>query len=82
VKKEKRYWLDHERNVTKVYRLVWMLCGLLLLIEPAINKHGQFAIEDWFGFHGVFGFVACVGLVLAAKALRRILMRPENYYDC
>jgi predicted membrane metal-binding protein len=81
VENEKRYWLDHKRNVTKVYRSVWALCGLLLLIEPAINKHGEFAIEDWFGFHGLFGFVACVGLVLTAKALRRILMRPENYYD-
>ena len=32
------------------------------------------------GFYGVFGFVACALLVLAAKALRRLLMRPEDYY--
>ena len=43
--------------------------------------HGEFSVEHWFGFHGLFGFVACVGLVLTAKALRRILMRPEDYYD-
>ena len=81
MEKEKRYWLDHKRNVTKVYRSVWALCALLLLAEFDIAKHGEFPIEDWFGFHGLFGFVACVGLVLTAKALRRILMRPEDYYE-
>ena len=34
-----------------------------------------------FGFHAVYGFVACVVLVLAAKQLRRVLMRDENYYE-
>ena len=41
----------------------------------------DFAVEGWFGFHGLFGFVACVALVLAATALRRILKRPADYYD-
>jgi hypothetical protein len=81
VDREKRYWLDRKENVTKVYWSVWALCGLLLLVEPAIDKHGEFSVEHWFGFHGLFGFVAGAGLVLAAKALRRILMRPEDYYD-
>jgi hypothetical protein len=81
VEREKRYWLDRKENVTKVYWSVWVLCGLLLLVEPAIDKHGELSFENWFGFHGLFGFVACVGLVLAAKALRRILMRPDDYYD-
>ncbi|MBI1983902.1 MAG: hypothetical protein HYS61_06860 [Acidobacteria bacterium] len=79
--REKRYWLDRTENVTKVYRSVWTLCGLLLLVEPAIDKHGEFAIENWFGFHGLFGFVACIALVLTAKGLRRVLRRPEDYYD-
>ena len=30
---------------------------------------------------GIFGFVVCVGLVLGAKQLRKILKRDENYYD-
>jgi hypothetical protein len=44
-------------------------------------KHGPFAIEHVYGFYGIFGFVACVALVLIAKQLRRVLMRPEDYYD-
>ena len=78
---EKRYWLDDPRNVDKIVYALYAVCGLLLVIDPLIHKHGPFAIEHWFGFYGIYGFVACVALVLAAKELRRILMRPEDYYD-
>ena len=54
---------------------------LILLADLFVPKHGKFLIEHAFGFYGIFGFVACVGLVLAAKVLRRIVMRPEDYYD-
>ncbi len=78
---EKRYWLDDHRNVDKIVYALYAVCGLLLVIDPLIHKHGPFAIEHWFGFYGIYGFVACVALVLAAKELRRILMRSEDYYD-
>ena len=78
---EKRYWLDDLRNVDKIVYALYAICGLLLVIDPLVHKHGPFAIEHWLGFYGIFGFVACVALVLAAKQLRRILMRPEDYYD-
>lgn len=78
---EKRYWLDNPRNVNRVVWGVYAVCAVLLLIDPLVPKHGPFPIEHVFGFYGIFGFVACVGLVLAAKGLRVILMRPEDYYD-
>ncbi|MFA9459313.1 hypothetical protein [Thiohalorhabdus methylotrophus] len=78
---ERERWLDRKENVAKVYWSVWVVCGLLLLVEPFVHKHPYFRFEGWFGFHGFFGFFACVGLVLAAKALRVILKRPEDYYD-
>lgn len=65
----------------KALWLVAVACLLLLVAEPFVHKHGEFGAEHWFGFHGWFGFVACVGLVLAAKALRRLLKRPEDYYE-
>ncbi len=81
-KKEKRYWLDEPRNVSKVAYTLYGICALLLLIDPLIHKHGPFAIEHWFGFYGFFGLIGSVGLVLSAKEiLRRIVMRPEDYYD-
>lgn len=74
-------WLDRAENVRKVYYSVWVACALLLIAELFIDKHGETEIEHWFGFHGFYGLIACVLLVLAAKLLRRVLMRPENYYD-
>ncbi len=78
---EKRYWLDDHRNVDKIAYTLYAVCVLLLVIDPLIHKHGPFAIEHWFGFYGFYGFVGSVGLVLTAKELRKILMRPEDYYD-
>ena len=45
------------------------------------GKHIHFFWENWTGFHGFFGFLGCVFLVLAAKQLRKILMRGEDFYD-
>jgi hypothetical protein len=78
---EKRYWLDDPANVTRLVRVFYVVCALLIAIDVLVPKHGPFAIEHWFGFYGFFGFIACVVLVLAAKQLRKVLMRPEDYYD-
>ena len=51
------------------------------LLEPLVHLHPHFEIEGFFGFYGFYGFIGCVGLVLGAKALRVVLMRPEDYYD-
>jgi hypothetical protein len=78
---EKLYWLDHSANVDRLVRGFYTVCALLLLLDFFIPKHGTFAIEHVFGFYAFFGFLACVTLVLVAKQLRRIVMRPEAYYD-
>ena len=79
--REKRYWLDDPGNVNRLVYGFYVVCALLLAIDVFVPKHGPFPIEHIFGFYGVFGFVACVALVLIAKQLRRVVMRPEDYYD-
>lgn len=78
---EKTYWLDNRANVDWLVHGFYIVCGLLLVIDVFVPKHGPFAIEHIYGFYGIFGFLACVALVLIAKQLRRVLMRPEDYYD-
>ena len=78
---ESMRWLDHPGNVRKVYYAICILCALLLGLELLIDKHVETAVEHWFGFHGFFSLMACVALVLAAKLLRRVVSRPEEYYD-
>jgi hypothetical protein len=79
--KTQAYWLDHPANVEWIVRAVYLICAALVVADIFVPKHGPFAVEHVFGFYAWYGFFACVGLVLAAKALRRVLMRPENYYD-
>ncbi len=78
---ERERWLDDRRNVDKIVYALYAVCAVLLLVDPLVHKHGPFAIEHWWGFYGIYGFVGCVFLVLAAKVLRLIVMRPEDYYD-
>ena len=78
---EKKYWLDESRNVDKIYWGVILISALLFLCDALYHKHPEFGIEKVFGFYGLYGFVACVGLVLAAKGLRVLLMRGEDFYD-
>jgi hypothetical protein len=75
------HWLDRKRNVDLLVRCLYAACGTLMAADILVPKHGPFGVERTFGFYGWFGFAACVGLVLAAKQLRRLLMRPEDYYD-
>lgn len=77
----KKYWLDRSENVTKLFHAVWGVGIALLAVEVFLHKHEEFGFAGWFGFFAWFGFVACVTLVLTAKALRRILRRPEDYYE-
>jgi hypothetical protein len=78
---EKIWWLDRSENVTKLYRAVWAVGLALVGLDLVIHRHAETPFDGWFGFYGVYGFVACVSLVVAAKGLRRIVMRPEDYYE-
>lgn len=74
-------WLDRPGNKRLIVTALYVICALLILIDPLIHKHGPFAIEHWVGFYAVYGFISCVGLVLVSKLLRQIVKRPEDYYD-
>ncbi len=78
---EKTYWLDSKRNVDKVWWTLIALCALVFVADAFYEKHPEFEVEYVFGFYGLYGFIACVFLVLTAKLLRRLLIRPEDYYD-
>jgi hypothetical protein len=78
---DRRYWLDDPRNVRRLFWILCAACAALFLADALYERHGEFAIEHLFGFYAIFGFAAYVGLIFAAKGLRRLLMRREDYYD-
>ncbi len=77
----RRRWLDRPGSVDKIYWSVVAVCAGLLPLDFFYHKHTELEIERYFGFYGIYGFVCCVFLVLAAKELRKLLMRGEDYYD-
>ncbi|MQA97439.1 MAG: hypothetical protein GEV11_23420 [Streptosporangiales bacterium] len=73
--------LDEPRNVTRIVYGLAVLCALALVADFFYAKHPHFSVEDWPGFYAIYGFVGSVTLVLAAKRLRRLLRRDEDYYE-
>lgn len=78
---EKNYWFDDARNVKKILLSLYISCGGLFVADFFYHKHADLEFESWFGFHAIYGFGACVLLVLAAKVMRKVLARAENYYE-
>jgi len=78
---DKSHWLDQPGNVKKILGLLVGFGALLFIADAFYHKHPHFAAEEFFGFYAIVGFVAFVLIVLAGKQLRKILMRPEDYYD-
>lgn len=76
-----KHFFDDPANLKKVLKIFYALCAGLLLIDFVYHRHVTHSWEGLWGFYGVFGFVACVVLVLVAKEMRKVLMRDENYYE-
>jgi hypothetical protein len=77
----KRYLFDNPRNVRRVVRGLTWICVLLVGLELVVHRHLSHPWESLFGFYALYGFVACVLLVLLAAEMRKLLMRDEDYYE-
>lgn len=80
-KDEKQYLFDNPRNVSRLLTGFYVICGILLLLDFVLHRHTVHSWENLPGFYALYGFVACVLLVLIAKEMRKVLMRKEDYYD-
>ena len=81
MKPEKRHVFDDPRNVKRVLSVLYVVCAGLVLIDFVHHRHVIHSWEILWGFYAIYGFVACVALVLIAKEMRKLLMRSEDYYD-
>ena len=73
--------LDRPINPDRLYQLLLVLCGILLLAGFIDLGHPYFTLDGWFGFYAVFGFAAYSIIVVAGWLWRKLVMRPEDYYD-
>ena len=79
--KQKTYLFDNPRNVRRVVLGLAGVCVILISLDLVLHRHVSHPWEAMFGFYAVYGFVACVLLVLLAKEMRKVLIRNEDYYD-
>jgi hypothetical protein len=78
---KQQHWLDHPRNVQKLWRGFLVILALTVIIGLAIDLHPHFEIEGWPGFYAAYGFVTCLLMIVVAKGLGLLLKRPDNHYD-
>lgn len=77
----KQDWLDQPENQRRIRVTLYVACAILAVLDLFVHRHIELSVERVPAFYAVFGFVACVALVLVAKAMRKVLMRKEDYYD-
>ena len=77
----KKHLFDNPQNVKRILYILYFICVVLLGLDFVIHRHTMHSWENLLGFYPLYGFVACITLVLIAKWMRTILMRPEDYYD-
>ncbi|MBV1875562.1 MAG: hypothetical protein KUG50_02945 [Cycloclasticus sp.] len=78
---EKTYLFDNPRNVSRLLLGFYIICGGLFVADFVVHRHMVHPWEGFPSFYAIYGFVACVLLVVIAKEMRKVLMREEGYYD-
>lgn len=75
--------LAHRVGVVRAFGVVLALLVVADAIPALVHKeHAHTAAERIPGFWAVFGFLGCVVIILASKALGHAgLMKREDYYD-
>jgi len=73
-------WLARPSTI----RLLWWVFAAVLALSVAAERvfkvKGYFGLDEWLGFGAVYGFLACLAMVLVAKALGWVLKRKADYY--
>ena len=66
--------------IRRLWQVFIVILVLTVLAQLAIEPHPHFAVEGWFGFNALYGFLACAALVLVAKGIGVFIKRRDDYY--
>jgi hypothetical protein len=73
-------WLARPATIRLLWRVLWGVLALTVLAQLVIKVKGYFGVDGWFAFGAIYGFLACLAMVLVAKGLGYLLKRDEDYY--
>jgi hypothetical protein len=75
------HWLVQGATIRWLWRIFIVVLAVTVLAQLILPVKGYFGIDGWFGFGAFYGFLACLAMVLVAKALGFLLKRDEDYYQ-
>ena len=73
-------WLARPSTIRLLWRVFAVVLALSVAAQFGVKVKGYFGVDGWFAFGAVYGFLACLAMVVFAKALGRFVKREENYY--
>ena len=75
------HWLTRPATIHKLWLLFAAILATTVLAQFFIEMKPAFELDGTFAFGAWYGFLCCVAMVLAARAVGWWLKRPESYYD-
>jgi hypothetical protein len=72
---------DKKANVDLLLRVLYAVSAVLVALDFFVHRHTEHPWEHLKAFYPLYGFVGIVLLVLLARVLRAVVMRPEDYYE-
>ena len=78
---ENQGWADKPANRRLIRRVLYIACALLVVVDFVVHRHIYTPAEEIPAFYALYGFAALVGVVMAAKGLRLLVKRDEDYYE-
>lgn len=78
---QKEDFFDKPENIKRILKGFYAICIILVLADFVVDRYTYLAWEKIPAFYALYGFIACVVLVVIAKEMRKVVMRKEDYYD-
>jgi hypothetical protein len=76
-----KHWLVRPETIRKLWIAFAAVLAATVIADFFVVPEGHFGIDGTFAFNAWYGFLACVALILFAKALGVLLKRPDDYYE-
>jgi len=77
----KPHWLVRPGTIRLLWVIYLFILVLTILAGLFMDVHATFGLDGSFAFNAWYGFLTCIGMIVFAKLLGRILHRKDSYYD-
>lgn len=74
------HWLRRPATIKKLWRWGLGILAVITLLDLVINSYAYFGIDGSFGFYSWYGLLACIAMIIIAKALGVFLKQGDDYY--